>query len=80
MDPIDPAESNRPDFASEMAEEEKRVHNALARLTDEHRTVLIMKDLDGMKYEEIAEVLNVPVGTIRSRIHRARAELKQYLE
>ena len=80
MDPADPSETNRPDYAAEMAEEEKRVHVALARLTEEHRTVLIMKDLDGMKYEEIAEVLEVPVGTIRSRIHRARAELRQFLE
>ena len=39
-----------------------------------------MKDLDGMKYEEMAEVLNVPVGTIRSRIHRARMELRQFFE
>jgi len=80
MDPPDPSESNRPDYAAEMAEEEKKVHAALAQLTDEHRTVLVMKDLDGMKYEEIAEVLDVPVGTIRSRIHRARTELRQFLD
>jgi RNA polymerase sigma-70 factor, ECF subfamily len=80
IDPADPAESNRPDYAAKMAEDEKKVHDALARLTDEHRAVLIMKDLDGMKYEEMAEVLDVPVGTIRSRIHRARMELRQFLE
>jgi RNA polymerase sigma-70 factor, ECF subfamily len=80
VDPADPSESNRPDYAAEMAEEEKKVHLALGRLTEEHRTVLVMKDLDGMKYEEIAEVLDVPVGTIRSRIHRARMELRQFLD
>ncbi len=80
MDPIDPSESNRPSYAAEMAEEEKRVHDALSLLTEEHRAVLVMKDLDGMKYEEIAEVLDVPVGTVRSRIHRARTELRQFLE
>lgn len=80
MEPADRSESARPEYAAEMAEEEKKVHEALARLTEEHRAVVIMKDLDGMKYEEIAEVLDVPVGTIRSRIHRARTELRQFLE
>lgn len=79
---IEPAdsESNRPDHLAEMAEEEKRLHEALGRLTEEHRAVLIMKDLESMKYEEMAEILEVPVGTIRSRLHRARLELKQILE
>ena len=63
----------------EMAEQEKRVHGALARLSVEHRSVLVLKDMDGMKYEEIAEVLQVPIGTIRSRLHRARLELRELL-
>jgi RNA polymerase sigma-70 factor (ECF subfamily) len=39
-----------------------------------------MKDIEGQKYEEMAEVLEVPVGTIRSRLHRARLELRGLLE
>ena len=39
-----------------------------------------MKDLDGLRYEEIADVLRVPVGTVRSRLHRARAELRERLK
>ena len=79
VDPIDPSDANRPEFAMEMAEQEKRVHGALARLSVEHRSVLVLKDMDGMKYEEIAEVLQVPIGTIRSRLHRARLELREIL-
>ena len=76
IDPLDPSEVNRPGYALEMAEEERRVQEALSRLSPEHRAVLVMKDMEGMKYEEMAEVLEVPVGTIRSRLHRARLELR----
>jgi RNA polymerase sigma factor (sigma-70 family) len=49
---------------------------ALGKLSAEHRAVLVMKDMEGMKYEEMAEILGVPVGTIRSRLHRARFEMR----
>ena len=52
---------------------------ALGRLSPEHRAVLVMKDMEGMKYEEIAEVQGMPVGTIRSRLHRARLEMRDIL-
>ena len=54
--------------------------SALHRLSPEHRTVLVLKDIDGQKYETMAEILSVPVGTIRSRLHRARLELREILE
>ncbi len=79
IDPLDPSESNRPGHAIEMAEEERKVHDALGKLSTEHRAVLVMKDMEGMKYEEMAEVLGVPVGTIRSRLHRARLEIRELL-
>jgi RNA polymerase sigma-70 factor (ECF subfamily) len=80
VEPLDPAVSNRPGHHLEMQEDERRVHEALQRLSTEHRAVLIMKDMEDMKYEEMAEVLGVPIGTIRSRLHRARLELKDLLE
>ena len=79
LDPLDPAESSRPGHAIELAEEERKVHEALGKLSAEHRAVLVMKDMEGMKYEEMAEILNVPVGTIRSRLHRARLEIRDLL-
>ena len=45
-----------------------------------HRAVLVLKDIDGQKYEAIAEILQVPIGTVRSRLHRARLELRELLE
>ncbi|MFO0876919.1 MAG: sigma-70 family RNA polymerase sigma factor [Gemmataceae bacterium] len=79
-EPADPSELNRPGHAIEQAEEERKLHRALARLSAEHRTVLVMKELEGQKYEDIAETLGVPIGTIRSRLHRARLELREMLE
>jgi RNA polymerase sigma-70 factor, ECF subfamily len=78
-EPLDDSAGNQPDFALERADEERMVQQALNRLSPEHRTVLVMKDLEGQKYEIMAEVLQVPIGTIRSRLHRARMELRELL-
>lgn len=80
IEPLDMTPSNRPGHAMETAEGEKLIHEALQRLSTEHRTVLVMKDMEDMKYEEIAEVLKVPIGTVRSRLNRARLEFKEMLE
>ncbi|HJZ56811.1 MAG TPA: sigma-70 family RNA polymerase sigma factor [Gemmataceae bacterium] len=79
LEPDDPSEYVRPGAALERTEEERQLHEALGRLSGEHRDVLVLKDIEGMKYEEIAEVLGVPIGTIRSRLHRARLELRDLL-
>jgi RNA polymerase sigma-70 factor, ECF subfamily len=68
-----------PAFALEQAERERIVQNALNHLCPEHRAVVILKDFDGRRYEEIATVLDIPVGTVRSRLHRARCELRERL-
>ena len=57
-----------------------RSNYALARLSEEHRAVLVLREIDGCCYDAIAEVLNVPVGTVRSRLHRARLQMKQELQ
>jgi RNA polymerase sigma-70 factor, ECF subfamily len=61
------------------AEQERIVENALNQLCPEHRAVVILKDFDGHRYEEISEILKVPIGTVRSRLHRARCELRERL-
>lgn len=78
-EPADPSQDAQPGRALEMAEDERRVHQGLARLSAEHRTVLVLKDMEGRKYEDIAELLEVPIGTVRSRLHRARLELRDIL-
>jgi RNA polymerase sigma-70 factor (ECF subfamily) len=80
VEPLDPSDAGRPGHALERAEEERQVQRALNRLSAEHRAVLIMKDMEGQKYEAMAEVLGVPIGTVRSRLHRARTELRELLE
>jgi RNA polymerase sigma-70 factor (ECF subfamily) len=79
VEPADPSAASEPSHALEQAEEEREVQAALNRLSPEHRAVLILKDMEGQKYEEMAEVLGVPIGTIRSRLHRARLELREIL-
>ena len=52
---------------------------ALSGLTEESRTIVVMCDVEGYSYEEIASILNVPIGTVRSRLSRARSELQKHL-
>lgn len=55
------------------------VSKALASLPDDFRTVVILCDIEGMMYEEIAQFLDIPIGTVRSRLHRGRKLLQQRL-
>jgi RNA polymerase sigma-70 factor, ECF subfamily len=80
VEPPDSSESMDPGFALEQAEEGERVQAALNRVSPEHRAVLILKEMEGQKYETMAEILDVPIGTIRSRLHRARLELRGVFE
>jgi RNA polymerase sigma factor (sigma-70 family) len=56
------------------------IHAALMALAPEYRAAVILCDIEGLSYEEIAESLGVKLGTVRSRIHRGRAQLRQALE
>jgi RNA polymerase sigma-70 factor (ECF subfamily) len=78
--PHDKSELSRPEEIAERSEDVARLQQALTLVSGEHRNVLVLKDIEGMKYEEMAEALGVPIGTIRSRLHRARLELRDVLE
>lgn len=56
------------------------VDAALAKLSEEHRQVVVLHDLEGYKLEEIQELTGTPVGTVKSRLHRARARLRELLK
>jgi RNA polymerase sigma-70 factor, ECF subfamily len=79
LDPADLRVAAMPEQQLETSETLALVRRGLDRLTEEFRAALVLKEIDGLKYEEIAEALGCPVGTIRSRIHRARLELKEIL-
>jgi RNA polymerase sigma-70 factor (ECF subfamily) len=70
----------RPDAALERRELETALGRAIAELPEDRRIVVVLRDIEGLSYEEIAQVLELPLGTVRSRLHRARAELKEKLE
>jgi RNA polymerase sigma-70 factor (ECF subfamily) len=69
-----------PDQALEQGELEEALHRAIGELPEERRIVVVLRDVEGLAYEEIAEVLDLPAGTVRSRLHRARLDLKEKLE
>ena len=58
----------------------RQVHQALAALSEEHRAVLVLREMDGCCYETIAAMLVLPIGTVRSRLHRARLQLREQLK
>jgi len=68
-----------PQGSMEAAERSKALRESLAGLPDDLRTVLIMRDLKGLSYKEIADELQLAEGTVKSRIHRGRAELAERL-
>ncbi len=81
-EPSTPVAAKRDCGAGRSAEEDElqqRVAEALARLDEEFRASVVLKDIEGMDYAEIAEVLQVPVGTVKSRIHRGRMMLRELL-
>lgn len=66
--------------ALERSELSAALHDAIAALPEDRRIVVILRDLEGLAYEEIAEVLGLELNTVRSRLHRARVDLKAKLE
>jgi RNA polymerase sigma-70 factor (ECF subfamily) len=71
--------SDQPDVAVERDEVRRIVWQAIQELDDEHRSVVVLRDMEGLDYAEMAEVLGVPAGTIKSRLHRARMAIRERL-
>jgi len=72
---------DRADPAGMVARNERQrvVHQAIQQLSAEHRVVLVLYDLDGCSYKDTAQILGIPVGTVKSRLNRARGALKEVL-
>ena len=77
VDPIDSAEG--PGANIERSERATQVHQALNQLGEEFRSVLVLREMEDCDYETISQMLDVPVGTVRSRLHRGRTMLREYL-
>lgn len=78
---LDPADARAADPADRMQREELKhaLWRALEKLTLEFREAVLLRDVEGLDYEAIADVLELPIGTVRSRIHRGREALKELL-
>jgi RNA polymerase sigma-70 factor (ECF subfamily) len=79
LEPADLNPSTEPSFGLEVSDRQRLVQQALGELSEEFRAAIVLKEIEQMSYEEIAEVVGIPLGTVRSRIHRARMELRQKL-
>lgn len=86
--PVDEEDNSQPDIPDdrflperELERQELRqaVADGLSRLSDEHRQVLVMREINGLSYQEIADVLALEAGTVKSRIARARNSLRKIL-
>ena len=77
-DPPDPGAG--PSAGAESRETQALVQAAIRSLDEDHRAIIVLCDIEGRSYDEAAETLEVPKGTVRSRLHRARMELKAKLE
>ncbi len=80
--PIDPPDQRRRTTRRPRSSEPSATSRSSRRssaLAPDHRTIVVMKEFDDLRYEEIAAMLGIPVGTVRSRLHRARCELRERL-
>lgn len=74
--------AQQPTAAQDLIERERaqQLQCALLKLSDEHRQVLVLREMEGCDYETIGEILDMPIGTVRSRLFRARLQLKEQLQ
>ena len=73
------AGSDDPVQDNERYDKMRQLDAALAQLSDEHRRIVLLHDTEGYKLTEIQELTGIPIGTIKSRLHRARARLREIL-
>lgn len=76
-EPVDDEVS--PSASLEQEEQRIQLQQAMKLLSDEHRAIIVLRHIEEFSYEEIADVLDIAVGTVRSRLHRARAQLLEHL-
>ncbi len=75
-----PDESFDPERITDSGIKEKIIQDALEKVSKAYREVVILRDIQDLSYEEISEITNLPVGTVKSRINRGRAQLQQLLK
>lgn len=79
-EPNDLNPTSDPTRALQTSEDQQLLRQALGELAEDYRTALVLKEIEGLSYEEIATLTDCPIGTVRSRIHRARQDLRAKLD
>ena len=74
------SEESRPDDPIHRDERARLLHQAIGELAEDHRQVLVLREFEELDYQQIAEVLDTPIGTVRSRLFRARMQLRDRLK
>jgi RNA polymerase sigma-70 factor (ECF subfamily) len=77
--PDEHAASESPDTAAARREQRGKIMQALDTLSEDHRKIIMLSDLEGLSYREIADTLEIPMGTVMSRLHNARKRLRAAL-
>jgi len=77
--PDDNPGESAPDAAAARSQERAKIMKALDTLSEDHRRIVMLSDLEGLSYREIAETLEIPMGTVMSRLHNARKRLRDAL-
>ncbi|MGI5816681.1 MAG: RNA polymerase sigma factor [Armatimonadota bacterium] len=72
--------SDEPSSNAEQRELQALVHEAIGRLSEDFRVVIVLYDIRGLSYQEISELLGIPLGTVKSRLNRARQALREEME
>jgi len=75
-----PDETYRPDVTTDSGIKDEIIQKALLKVKETYREAVILRDIQGMSYEEISEILGVNDGTVKSRINRGRAQLQELLK
>ncbi len=73
-------ETNDPIIIYEKLELKSSIEDALNKLSEDNKSVVVLKDIMGYTYDEIGEILQIPIGTVRSRLSRSRSALKEILQ
>ncbi len=75
-----PDESHRPDKVTESSIADVQIQLAIGSLPSNYRQVILLRDVEGLSYQEISDIIRCPVGTVKSRVNRARLKLQQKLK
>ena len=80
LDGIDAAEEEEETVDDELVERDQQIQEGLMALKEEHRALIILKHMQGLSYEEIGQILDIPLKMVKSRLYSARQQLKDLLK